>query len=95
MQKTIGSPDDGLSEYLVQYTHAGHRSGCDSGVGAAPPLPPFTAEEVFSANFGVLPPELSSALAVLFLGLGDNARDELEDDVLSLLQLESWHGVPG
>ena len=83
----------------MQYTQAGHSSGWDSALGAAPPLPPFTTmtEDVFSPNFGVLPPELSSAFddEVLFWGVGDKAKDEVEEEVLSLLQLESWHGVPG
>jgi hypothetical protein len=52
---------------------------------------------VFSPNLGVLPPELSLAFEdeVLFWGVGDKAKDEEEEEVLSLLQLESWHGVPG
>lgn len=83
----------------MQYTQAGHSSGWDSGEGAAPPLTPFTTitGEVFSPNLGVLPPELSLAFEdeVLFLGVGDKAKDEVEEEVLSLLQLESWHGVPG
>lgn len=66
-----------------------------------------TSEELFSA---AAPPVLSSAftppplqtvaaalpppLPLLFLELAEEA-EEAEDDVLSVLQLESWQGVPG
>ena len=67
-----------------------------------PPVPFRTTEDedVVSPNFAPAPPppEPSSAAELeLFLGLGDSARDEAaeDDEVLSLLQLESWQGVPG
>lgn len=109
LHETFALPDEGRSEYRVQYTQAGHSSGWLSGVAAPEPFSTTSEDELFSA---ATPPVLSSALTplppvepaaaaappppplLLFLGLAKEA-EEAEDEELSVLQLESWHGVPG
>lgn len=105
---SIALPDEGLSEYRVQYTHAGQSRGCVSGVGAAVPLSTTSEEDVFSP---APPPVLSSAFTpslfpveatvvavpppLLFFELAKEVLEDAEDEVLSLLQFESWDSVPG
>lgn len=105
LRETIALPDEGLSEYRVQYTQAGQSKGWLSGVDAPVPFSTTSEEDVFSPPAPA--PVLSSAFTPLFpvetappaqpllcLGLAKEA-EEAEDEVLSLLQFESWHGVPG
>lgn len=108
LHATIALPDEGLSEYRVQYTQAGQRRGWVSGVGAPVPFNTTSEEEVFSpaplpvlssAFMPLLPVETAETavpppLPLIFLGLVKDV-EEAEDEVLSLLQLESWHGVLG
>lgn len=60
------------------------------------PAPPPVLSSAFTP---LLPVETAVAavpppLPLLFLGLAKEV-EEAEDEVLSVLQLESWHGVPG
>ncbi len=71
-------PDEGLSEYLVQYTHAGHSKGCDSFACEVP---------VFSPCLAVVVPFPSTSFAEVCFEDGEEDEDE---EVLSLLQFESW-----
>lgn len=82
-------PDDGLSEYLVQYTHAGHSNGWLSLEGCAPPLLAFPA--VTDVGFSVLVPLASAVFDdEVCLEVGDeDEEDDEEEVVLSLLQFES------
>lgn len=85
-------PDDGLSEYLVQYTHAGQSNGWPSLDVVEPPLLAFAAppDMGFSPNLCVLVPLASADFDDdVCLEVGDEDDDDDEEEVLSLLQFES------
>lgn len=62
---------------------------------AAPPVlsSAFTPWLLPMGAAAAAPPLL--LLLLFFLGLAKEAVEEAEDELLSVLQLESWHGVPG
>lgn len=97
---TSALPDEGRSEYRVQYTQAGHNSGWLSfAMGGEPPLLPLMTiiDEGLSAYLPVPLLVGSHCFDEFCLEEGEEDVDDDEegdDELLSLLQLESRHRLP-